>query len=180
MTDTTSARYSIHELVELSGMSARTIHYYVKEKIILPPIRTGGRSRYTEAHLGRLLLIREYQGSGKKLSAIKGILSHLRDEDVNDQIELVKKERETAPIDGDKLMVRRVYAKRSLQKVRVVPETEDSRKLHEPPLEASWKRISIIDGVEINIRDDISRQKRKQMQELIDYLRYNLTENSPT
>lgn len=181
MIESTAVRYTIHELVELTGISARTMHYYVKEGLIPRPIRTGGRARYTDAHLSRLLLIREYQiGFGKTLSVIKGILSHIRDEDLKDQFELVKKERELAPIENNKLVIRRAYAKSLFKEVRVVVATEDSRKPHEPPQEEGWIRIKIIDGFEINILNDIYRQRRKQMKKLIEDLRYELAENPPT
>jgi DNA-binding transcriptional MerR regulator len=187
MADTTSARYSIHELIELTGISARSVHYYVKLGIIRPPIRSGGRARYTDGDLGRLLLIREYQRTGKKLSVIKAILSHIRDEDLKDQIEFAKKDGDLAPIQSETSEIRRLYAymKSDFPQDTDVAETKDSRKINaslqsQLPLEASWKRISIVDGVEVNIRDDITRQRRKQMKKLIEYLRYELAENSPT
>lgn len=66
--------YTISELELETGLSRRTIHYYTKERLIPPPLGTGGGARYGEEHRLRLLLIQAMQKSHLKLSGIREAL----------------------------------------------------------------------------------------------------------
>ncbi len=57
----------ISELSELTGISASTIRYYLREELISPPVRTGKTiAYYDEGHVKQLELIKEIQ-DGEKL-----------------------------------------------------------------------------------------------------------------
>lgn len=64
------AKLSIGELSELSGVSRRTIHYYVKMKVLAPPAGSGRGHYYTQAHLERLLEVKTLQEEGFSLVEI--------------------------------------------------------------------------------------------------------------
>jgi DNA-binding transcriptional MerR regulator len=67
----TSERYSIGELSDLTGLSRRTIHYYV-QRGLLPPPEGGGRGHYyTPEHVERIRRIRAWQDAGSSLDRIK-------------------------------------------------------------------------------------------------------------
>jgi DNA-binding transcriptional MerR regulator len=69
----TGERYSIGELSDLTGLSRRTIHYYV-QRGLLPPPEGGGRGHYyTGDHLERIRRIRAWQDAGTSLDGIKAI-----------------------------------------------------------------------------------------------------------
>ena len=68
---------TISELEEASGVSRRTIHFYVKEGVLPPPEGRGGGARYSEEHFWRLKLIRNLQDSHLKLAGIKEELDGL-------------------------------------------------------------------------------------------------------
>lgn len=71
----TSERYSIGEMSELTGLSRRTIHYYV-QRGLLPPPEGGGRGHYyTPEHLDRIRRIRVWQDAGTSLDRIKASLA---------------------------------------------------------------------------------------------------------
>lgn len=71
----TSERYSIGELSELTGLSRRTIHYYV-QRGLLPPPEGGGRGHYyTAGHVEQIRRIRAWQDAGTSLDRIKASLS---------------------------------------------------------------------------------------------------------
>jgi DNA-binding transcriptional MerR regulator len=65
---------NLDELVERSGVSARTIRYYQSEGVLAAPRREGREARYNPGHLERLELIAELQERGLKLEAIESLL----------------------------------------------------------------------------------------------------------
>jgi DNA-binding transcriptional MerR regulator len=66
-------RYTIDELVEKSGLSRRTIRYYVQEGLIPPPAGRGRGGFYNDSHLATLLKIQDLRQRGFTLSAIAGL-----------------------------------------------------------------------------------------------------------
>ena len=73
------AELSLDEIVERSGLSARTIRYYQSEGILPSPRKVGRDARYSAAHLERLEQIAELQARGLKIEAIKQLLGRNRD-----------------------------------------------------------------------------------------------------
>lgn len=64
-------KYSLEELAELSGYSARTIRYYIAEKILPGPVTMGRGAEYSEEHLQRLQKVKELQNKGLSLLGVK-------------------------------------------------------------------------------------------------------------
>ena len=60
--------YTITEIERKTGIARRTIHYYIKERIIPPATGSGGGASYNDEHILRLNLIKEMQKSHLKLS----------------------------------------------------------------------------------------------------------------
>jgi DNA-binding transcriptional MerR regulator len=63
--------FSLETLAALSGVSERTIRYYITRGLLLGPVRGGRGAFYTEGHLRRLQEIREQQQRGFTLTAIE-------------------------------------------------------------------------------------------------------------
>ena len=64
---------TIEQLSERSGVSPRTIRYYVSMRLLLAPGQ-GQKSPYSEDHLNTLLWIKSYQGKGKSIDEIRVLL----------------------------------------------------------------------------------------------------------
>jgi len=64
----------LEELVDRSGITARTIRYYQSEGVLPRPRKDGREARYNAAHLERLELIGDLQARGLKLEAIKELV----------------------------------------------------------------------------------------------------------
>ena len=75
MSDAPDRKLSIGELVQASGVSRRTVRYYVQRELLPPPLGAGRGHYYRPDHLERLLLINEMQGQGLDLSQIRDRLS---------------------------------------------------------------------------------------------------------
>ena len=71
MTDDRERKYGIRELVQASGISRRTIRYYVQRGLLPPPEGAGRGHYYRPDHLETLLAIKEWQGKGLGLEQIR-------------------------------------------------------------------------------------------------------------
>ena len=64
------ALYGIEELADRAGVSRRTVRYYVQRGLLPAPTGVGRGKHYTEAHLARLVRVRELQEQGVALAEI--------------------------------------------------------------------------------------------------------------
>lgn len=72
--------FRIGQLEKLSGISRRTIHFYLKEGLLPAPMKTGKTmSYYDETHLKRLAAIVEAKEKGLPLFAIREDLSRMEE-----------------------------------------------------------------------------------------------------
>src|SRR3990170_7664700 len=69
--------YTVDELAAATGMTVRTTRYYAGLGLLPPPRRRGRMAYYTQAHRGRLELIRALQDHGFTLSAIEKCLARV-------------------------------------------------------------------------------------------------------
>ncbi|MBX6771068.1 MAG: MerR family transcriptional regulator [Chloroflexi bacterium] len=63
--------YSIAELQKETGASRRTIHYYVQQGVLPPPVGAGPRAAYSDVHRLRLLAVKHLQAAGWRLDRIR-------------------------------------------------------------------------------------------------------------
>jgi DNA-binding transcriptional MerR regulator len=70
--------YGLTELVERSGVPARTIRWYQSEGLLPKPTKRGRDAVYTEDHLQRLQLIAELRDRGLTLTAIRDLVGRDR------------------------------------------------------------------------------------------------------
>src|SRR5829696_2721263 len=76
------SEYTLNELTELAGVSARTVRYYISEGLLPPPDSTGPRASYSEAHLNRLLLIGRLKNAYLPLREIRRHLDSMDDRQI--------------------------------------------------------------------------------------------------
>ena len=69
-----AAEWSIAELADEAGVSARAVRFYVQQKLLQPPLGRGRGSHYGTEHLERLRRVVELQHAGHSLEAIGRIL----------------------------------------------------------------------------------------------------------
>ncbi|THD79840.1 MAG: MerR family transcriptional regulator [Phenylobacterium sp.] len=72
------SRYTADDLAHLAGLTARTVRYYVSEKLISPPHGRGRGAHFDEGHLAQLNRIRILQRSGMDHRQIRDHLEELR------------------------------------------------------------------------------------------------------
>jgi DNA-binding transcriptional MerR regulator len=65
---------TLSELVERSGVPARTIRYYIAQNLLKGPLRVGRGAAYDAGHLDRLREIRNLKKKGHSLTEIRFLL----------------------------------------------------------------------------------------------------------
>jgi len=78
-------QYSIQELSALTGVSRRTIRYYIQESLLEPPAGRGRGGFYYDSHLLKLSKIRELQNQGIQLEVIAKILKETEFKEISDR-----------------------------------------------------------------------------------------------
>jgi DNA-binding transcriptional MerR regulator len=66
--------YNIETLAKMTGLTRRTIRYYVQRGLLDPPLGGGRGSFYTDEHLNRLKKIAEWTEQGVPLIHMKTML----------------------------------------------------------------------------------------------------------
>src|SRR5512137_932145 len=61
-------RLSIDELAAVTGVSRRTVHYYISRRLIDPPLGRGRGRHYDRRHALQILKVRDLQRRGVALS----------------------------------------------------------------------------------------------------------------
>lgn len=75
-------RYLIGELANVTGLTVRTIRYYMDEQLLPTPQTEGKYAYFTSEYLARLKLIQRLKDSYLPLREIKRILDNLSDNEI--------------------------------------------------------------------------------------------------
>jgi DNA-binding transcriptional MerR regulator len=79
----TETRYSLAELARVTGVTPRTVRYYIVQGLLPGANETGPGASYDGRHLARLQLVRELQRQHLPLAEIRSRLAGLADSDVS-------------------------------------------------------------------------------------------------
>lgn len=79
--------YTIDELTAQAGVTVRTVRYYVSEGLLPPPHGAGPGTRYTPAHLDRLLLIGALKDAYWPLKEIRRRIAAMSDAEIHETVE---------------------------------------------------------------------------------------------
>jgi DNA-binding transcriptional MerR regulator len=187
-------RYSLTELAEAAGVSARTVRYYITEGLLSPPVMGGHRSYYGRAHLDRLIVIGLLKDAFWPLREIRkriasvddadlpGMIAQLRS-DADDQFEVAGEADAELAWSGDALESPAPLSSASeyLRFAEQAPAVSASLRRkslgsHAPapppaPEERRWRRIAINSDAELTVADDLYLRKRERIDALIEWAR---------
>ena len=182
------AEYLIQELSDATGVSTRTIRYYQQEGLLPEPVNRGKFAYYTNDHLERLKLIQELKENFFPLKEIRDRLDSITSpqvqalleslktaklktpkNDESSQTKLVQPDSDTA-VDYIARLLRTKSDLRSLEPRISPPKTQPQQYVSGSPSE-SWRRIYLASGIEIQIKEPLSPQDQKNLEELIKYAR---------
>ncbi len=171
--------YTLSELSKLTGVSARTVRYYIQSGLLPAPVGAGPAARYTEAHIDRLRFIRKLQSAHLPLNEIRRRLEALP-EDWN--LAVADAAADYAPADSALDYISTVLGRDNQPAVTlpVQPNLAASYSLPAPasePDRAQWERISLDPDIEIHVRRPLSRLQNKRVERLISIARQLLEED---
>jgi DNA-binding transcriptional MerR regulator len=161
--------YSIAELEHLSGFPRRTIHFYVREKMISPASSKGGPAKYGEDHLLRLQMIRVLQSSHLRLDGIREALNSMDTTEMRRTIgdaEGTRREWDSEAVSTWVAAKPESHRDLAADHVSRVSNMLAGLKRAAPQVE-SWQRMTIADGIEVNLRDNVPEEAKKLLHQMI-------------
>jgi DNA-binding transcriptional MerR regulator len=193
--------FSIEDLEKHSGLSTRTLHYYMSKGLLPGPETRGKYASYTQEHLDRLDLILILKEMHLPLDEIKAILDQLTPDEIrhyrDSQEDLLEKLKSTKPgTDEDSKKTKPGSALnyiKSLEEAQSAHETiaesselfasnrRRSFKIEAPKMQIDrnmaepkpeiWRRVILADGVELNIRESSDKEVRYKVDRLLSFAR---------
>ncbi|CAN5739692.1 hypothetical protein BH23CHL8_BH23CHL8_12800 [soil metagenome] len=191
----TEQEYSLTELATLSGVTPRTIRYYISLGLLPSPAQAGPGTRYGDGHLLRIRLIRTLQADHLPLAEIRGRMEALDDS----AVEAALAEAGSAPAGSAPAGSALDY----IRALRVAPgstaqtDVSSSPSIPVPmsapgstpsppgavdpmgPERSQWERVAFGSNVELHIRRPLSRLENKRVERLIVIARELLEEDQP-
>ncbi len=190
--------YTLQDLADLTGVTARTIRFYVAQGLLPSPGRVGPGVTYGPGHLARLKLIRQLQREHLPLAEIRSRLESLPDAAV---VALVDAPQPATGPSSAADYIRGVLAKSRVGDMRAAyPLAAPARlspapMLREPseppppaasalppsespsPDRSQWDRVVLVPDVELHVRRPLTRHLNKKVERLIAIARELLEED---
>jgi len=170
--------FTLSELAEASGVSKRSIRYYIQNGLLPAAPRTGRGTVYPSSHLTRLALIQRLKERHLPLDEIRRQIEELSDAEVVASLgnsERRGESRATSYIDAvlGASESRRTADPAWSSSLSSWPGASDSSgpsPTHPGRLQRSrWDRVSLSRDVEIHLRRPLSSRRRKQVERLIEF-----------
>jgi DNA-binding transcriptional MerR regulator len=199
------SEYSLQDLVDLGGVTPRTIRYYIVQGLLPSPGKAGPGTTYTDGHLNRLRLIRRLQREHLPLAEIRSRLAALDDATVAALVEIPASEPPAdsaidyirSVLEGDRSVdmtspgnpaaPSAILARRDAGafKTPAFRLAEPGQADAEPPAptpapdRSQWDRILLAPDVELHVRRPLGRRQHKRVERLIEIARELLEEDQP-
>jgi DNA-binding transcriptional MerR regulator len=185
--------YSISELAEKSGLSKRTIHYYVKLGLLPNPGTRGPSTRYQKEYIDRIRLIKILKANHHPLEEIALLLKKIPRREIA-RLAAQSDEEVYKAIGHDDVRTSIRSSKEAMREEDASEYIENVLNLTSPPLEKSnrvksqiqmfnappptsaWERHSIIQGVEIHVDSAISADSKEKLAKLITFAKNLFTQ----
>lgn len=153
---------NLTDLVDRTGISTRTIRFYIQQGLVPGPDGMGPKSTYHEGHMARLQLIRAWQEKFLPLAEIRTRLERMNDDEITTQV--AKLEEGDAPQVKDEAQSAAAYALNLLVKSATPIATP-------PPQKCTWERICLSPDFEIQVRRPLSRTDNRRLDMLLEAAR---------
>ena len=197
-------KYTLEDLEKISGMSIRTLRFYIQEGLLPGPDTRGKFARYSQKHLDSIRFIHRLKELHIPLQQIRHLLNTMSSEDIERIIQSKSESNFTfssPPLfsKDENSEVKSVKTERSsaLDYIRSLENLQDSLKVNDSnprypapsaPSQASaplskvyisqpvkngetWHRIRLAEDVELQVRQPMSRERERVVEELIEITR---------
>jgi len=193
-----SDSFDLTELSTAAGVTPRTVRYYVQQGLLPSPGTRGPGTRYEQAHLDRLQLIRRLQRQHLPLAEIRRRLEALDDTGVREALATPVDQTEPPPRSSAVDYVRDLLSGRSALTTMHALEPPSAPGSPAPPpagspavfaahlgeagspraplqqsrpTRSTWDRIPLAPDVELHVRRPLSREQNRQVERLIEAAR---------
>lgn len=163
---------TLKDLVVESGVSERTVRYYMAEGLLPPAPRSGPGVRYPAAYLMRLKLIRRWQEDNLPLDQIRKLLTDLTDVEL-ERLYL----KEVKPAAPEARGSAADYVKKVLGRGASAPRQMTLVPPEDTVARSSWERYVLDEDVEIHVRRPLSVPKNRRVDALLKEARRLLKES---
>jgi DNA-binding transcriptional MerR regulator len=189
---------TIEDLAQQSGLSLRTLRYYIQEGLLPGPDTAGKYASYSQQHLDHLAMITRLKNLHLPLKEIRHLLSNMSPEDmrrildyqdvihfnIQDDFDFFKPDPsqptgKTSALEYIRDLEERQSGFRSVAGSPSIPaapqanrarsenyQVNESARKYQPNKER-WTKVVLSDGIELNIREEIARKFRSEIDELI-------------
>jgi len=130
--------YTLEELCEISGVTPRTVYYYIQQRLLPHPSARGRGTRYEHRHLKLLQLIRLLQTEGHSLADIRRRLAPLSDAQVAQEV---------------------AGASRAA--------ASQAREQPSGPDRSQWERVVLARDIEVHVRRPLALQRGKRVERIL-------------
>jgi DNA-binding transcriptional MerR regulator len=187
---TETEEFAINELAKKSGVSVRTIRFYINEGLLPAPQIQGRYTVYTQEYLDRLALIRHLKESFLPLKEIRDVLSSLSWDEVRETLAQVSRRNvvyappPSAEREPDRARTLREDRSSALDYInsllsstpatRPLPPSQQPEPLRpapSPPKREAWERVALSDRLELHIRQPLRKDEIKKIEELISFVK---------
>lgn len=158
---------NLTDLVERTGISTRTIRFYIQQGLVPGPDGMGPKSTYHMGHMARLRLIRAWQEQFLPLAEIRNRLEKMDDDEIRAQADLL--EEGSTPAKNDPQSAAS-YALNLLSKPTSPAPI---------PAKFTWERICLSPDFEIHVRRPLSRADNRRLDQLLEAARHIFAKGTP-
>lgn len=192
---------TLEDLAVQSGLTLRTLRFYMQEGLLPGPETRGKYARYSQQHLDRLELIRRMKDLRLPLQEIRQLLDNMSLEEMSQlrryQDEIARKlnrkmnamndlnqinEKPSSALDYiHSIQDGRENFKAYQQPKQPMPMANAVRPLmlkqvtlarpQAPAGQETWRRIQLADGIELNVRETDDQHEKQQLEQLIQSVR---------
>lgn len=159
MNERTTQTWKLEELAQQTGVSARTIRYYVQRGLLPAPVFRGRDTVYSHEHLLKLKAIRRLQERFLSLDAIQHQLAHASPEALSS---LLAEQDETNAL------------------LPLLPWPAPGTRAVPPVPGERWQRWQLAPGLELHLADSADAVTRRQAEALLNAFRQQHHRGEPS
>lgn len=192
---------TLEDLAAQSGLTLRTLRFYMQEGLLPGPETRGKYARYSQQHLDRLELIRRMKDLRLPLQEIRQLIDNMTPEEMSrlrryqDEIAQKININKYAMNDTSAINEKPSSALDYIHSIQAVQENvrayrqpkqplpladavrprmlkQVDRSIPQPPAgQETWRRIQLADGIELNVRETDDQHEKQQLEQLIQSVR---------
>jgi DNA-binding transcriptional MerR regulator len=174
--------YDIKTICDETGVTARTVHFYIQQGLLPPAGSQGPGARYHEGHLARLKLIKLLQREHLPLSEIRRRIERLDDSKIEGLVREHYSRKEPSSssaaeyirsvLAGNRPLSSEDHSKSLSAQGNALFDVRESRQTANGISERSqWERILLAPDIELHIRRPLSRIQNRKVEAIIQYAR---------